>query len=261
MTPRQIIREISDRGYPKSSLEELYSETNNRRASAQRFVNKRESESNKGIMLNKRHDCVQNVKRIGITLNRNIMQSHRRDSIEASCNWNGLSTKNAQLNDALTPIELKRYSKDHPEQPKREVSFKTLYTTFKNISEKKMTLKTQKAVHESMVFSRMKREESLQDAKRSSLFFIEHGWVVPVDMAISNITGKSKKLHSKVMANANREMGQEKNIGRKGLYESRGSDNKEPRIEETRQPGVVQDSKDSKRLLLHIYVPTGNMSG
>ena len=272
MTPRQIIRAISERrNSTSSSLEELVCLPKKFEHPAGCGIDKsttnnnHESETNNEIItVNKCQDFISISVAAGRStrvLHKNSMYSTEREStIEVSCKGNGISR---DVEPAQPPTRFTDSCKEHPKNSTQgqDTFTATLYSTFKNISEKSTSLKKMHVLQESaMVLPRIKGDCGSQlGVRRPSEVCVENGSIVTGDTAMTDIRGKPKEIHAKVKASGEAKHG--KDLTRKGLEKERCDNGVSKGVRERRSTCVVQDPNDDKRLRLHIYIPTADMTG
>lgn len=268
MTPRQIIRAISEKRNSDSSLEELvylrkrFEHPAGCRSDKSTTINNYKPQTNKKITtVNKCQDFIPSVaverSCMSYVLHKNIMYSTERESMEVSCKGNGISR---DIKAQSPTVEFTDSCKEQPKNSTQDIPFTALYTMFKNISEKSSSLKKMHVLPESaMVLPRIKRDCGSQLAvRRPSELGVENGWIVTRDTAMADIRGKTKQIHAKGKADGEATR-RGKDLTRKGLEKERCNDGVSKGVRERRPTCVVQDSTDDKRLRLHIYIPTADI--
>ena len=249
MTPRQIIQQISERRHLQSITgEKVYFEEEkyyNVCGNTSESVNKNEFTVNNQIRQCKLKESFpqrtkeQSTRRTNITYTVNMYPT-QGDYLQG----NAILTKSREV-DSPT-----RFYDCHKERERKtsNVSFTTLYSTFKNTREGTRRAKSQKmdTVVPKPRAKRVERNDS----------WSENGYF---DSGMSNIRGMAKKIHDKsfVMKNIVTE------------NETDRLKSKTKALEEQRQKvehGVIKKrgtstEKDStKQIRLHIYVPTAEMN-
>ena len=255
MTPRQIIQQISERRHLQSiTAEKVYFEEEkyyNICGNTSESVNKNEFEANNKIKQCKLQDSSpqrtmeHSPPRTNITYTLNMYPSHG-DYLQG----NGILTKSRE---ADSPTRF--YDCQKERERKSNVSFTTLYSTFKNASEDTRRARNQK-MEPVVLKSRTKRVE--RDDSWSENGYSHSG--------MSNIRGMAKKIHDKSFAMKNiitaNETDRLKSANEKAAPQARRSEEQRERIKDCKMKnrGTSAGKDSTKQIRLHIYVPTAEMN-
>lgn len=258
MTPRQIIQQISERRHLQSiTAEKVYLEEEkyyNVCGNTSESVNKNEFEVNNKIKQCKRKESLpqrtkskeHSTPRTNITYTVNMYPT-QGDYLQG----NAILTKSREVD---SPTRFYDCPKER-ERKTSNVSFTTLYSTFKNVSEGTRRADNRKidAVLPKPKAKRVERNDS----------WSENGYF---DSGMSNIRGMAKKIHDKsfVMKNiiAENETDRLKSANEKLAAKTKRLEEQRQKVKdnEIKKRGMSVGKDSTKQIRLHIYVPTAEMN-
>lgn len=256
MTPRQIIRQISERKHFQSITARDWVNSEDEKChffcgNNSPLVHKAECEANKEIIQSKRSEFLGRGKeKSGISSGSSGDITYRKGmypTLGQYLQGNAILTKSRE-NEVHSPTRFYDCNKERQKKTSADVSFTTLYTTFKSASEENRRASSQMTIPKRDP-RRLRRSESwLENAYSRS--------------EMSNIRGMAKKIHEKSIAVDNIVTASEKIEKKTKHYErstpphQRGGFNRGTSSHRT----VEKDLKETKRVRLHVYVPTADMN-
>ena len=257
MTPRQIIQHISKRRHLKNVGTEVHfkdEEYQDVCGNTSNFVNKFDFETNSEIKNIKQSKHDEYLCETSNEQSRCCLESRCKTSMYPTADYlqgNAILTKPRKTE---SPTRFYDFNKER-QRNTPNVSFTTWYTTIRNADEATRRTKSQKL--DVVPKSKTRRVERADS------------WPHDVCLAsnVSNIRGMAKKIHDKSVALANIAANEnerrnkdrymnEKHIGKAKQFKK--SYEKEKRSEIWNRG--TDDKDSSKRIRLHIYVPTAEMN-